>query len=93
MPVLPGMLDVEEGEVGPQFVDQLHRFLAVLGFADDLQFRPDLGQSGAQQVAHQSFVIGNDCSRHGGFAAVGVEVSIIQRNAASGNTRHYFCAN
>jgi hypothetical protein len=57
--------DVEEGQVGLQGGNQLHGFVAVLGFADDFQFRPHLGQAGTEQVAHQSFIVGNDCGRHG----------------------------
>ena len=76
MPVLPGMRMSRKVRSGLQLGDQLDGFVAVLGFADDLQLRPDLGQAHAQLVAHQSFVVGNDC---GGMVVVTEwRVSIIQ---------------
>jgi hypothetical protein len=37
---------------------QVHGLQAVLRLGDDLQLGPDLGQAGAQLLAHQAFVVG-----------------------------------
>ena len=55
-----GHADVEEDEVGPVLVDQRHRLGAVLRLGDDLQLGPGLGESRAQLLAHQAFVVGDD---------------------------------
>ena len=57
-----GHADVEEDDVGPVLLGQLHRFGAVLRLGDDLELGPDLGQARAELFAQQPFVVGD----HGG---------------------------
>jgi hypothetical protein len=47
-------------------LDQLHRLQPVLRLGHDLQFGPDLGQAGAQLLAHQAFVVGQHGAQGGG---------------------------
>jgi hypothetical protein len=49
-----GHADVEKDQFGPVLGNERHRLAAVLGLGHDLQFRPDLGQTRAQLLAHQA---------------------------------------
>jgi hypothetical protein len=54
-----GHLDVEEGDVGRQFVDQAQRIEAIGGAPGDAQFGPDSSQLAGQVVEQVRFVVGN----------------------------------
>ena len=55
--------DVEEDDVGTVLLGQRDRLGAVLRLGDDLERGPDLGQAGAQLLAQQPLVVGDDGGR------------------------------
>src|SRR5471030_461994 len=62
---------------------------AVLGLADDLQVRPDLGQAGLQLVAHHPLVVG-DHAAHGSlgrFRCRGAHAAIVADDASRCESR------
>jgi hypothetical protein len=56
--VQAGHLDVEEDDVGRQFVDETQRFDAVAGASDDAQFRPGERQLFVEVGQQMRFVVG-----------------------------------
>jgi hypothetical protein len=62
MPVLPGMRISRKVKSG--LSSSTRSMASSPFFANNFQLGPDLAQAHAQLVAHQTFVICNDCCRH-----------------------------